>query len=502
VSSDALEHYLGDGSRRGAAPAGAASGSAGGAPCGDLVRISLVLGDGVVRAARFDADGCAAARAAGAAICELAEDRGLLDAAALGPADVSEELGGLGPQGRHAAEIAADALHRALGAAIAPAVGEGSLVPAPDPGERVLVALSGGVDSAVAALIERERGREVVAVTLKLWADRHNHGERSCCSPEAVVSARALAHGLGLPHMTLDLTEAFREQVVGGFIAGHAAGRTPNPCVRCNGELRIDAMLGLARRLGAEALVTGHYARVSDDGEGPLLAAAADAAKDQTYMLSALAPATLAGLRFPLASLTKPEVRERAAAAGLPVAGKRESQDLCFLAGEGKRTFLARHGGLRRRPGELVDRAGRVVGSHDGHHEFTVGQRRGIGLGGPEPLYVLAKDAESNRVVVGSREELAAERVEVRDAVLLRRGARVNRVRLRYHSRALACRMPDLRPGPHDALELELDEPASGVAPGQTACLLDGDLVVGHGTIHSAIGAPEPAAAAPRLTPA
>ena len=164
-------------------------------------------------------------------------------------------------------------------------------------------------------------------------------------------------------------------------------------------------------------------------------------------------------------------------------------------------SFLARHGGLRRRPGELVDRAGRVVGNHGGHHEFTVGQRRGIGLGGPEPLYVLAKDAESNRVVVGSREELLAERIEVRDAVLHRRGARVDRVRLRYHSRALACRLPGLGPGPHDALELELDEPASGVAPGQTACLLDGDLVVGHGTIHWRSGAGA-AATAPRLTPA
>ena len=229
MSSDALEHYLGDGSRRGPAPAGAASGSAGGAPCGDLVRVSLVLGGGVVSAARFDAEGCAAARAAAAATCELAEGRDLLGAAALGPADVSEELGGLGPQGRHAADLAADALHRALGAAIAPTGGRGLWCRGRQSGERVLVALSGGVDSAVAALIERERGREVVAVTLKLWADRHNDGERSCCSPEAVVSARALAHGLGLPHLTLDLTEAFRERVVGGSspVTPPGAPRTP-----------------------------------------------------------------------------------------------------------------------------------------------------------------------------------------------------------------------------------------------------------------------------------
>ena len=161
-------------------------------------------------------------------------------------------------------------------------------------GDRVLVALSGGVDSAVAALLERGRGAEVVAVTLKLWADRHTDGARSCCSPEAVVGARALAHGLGLPHLTLDLEDAFRATVVEGFLRGHEAGRTPNPCVVCNGELRIDAMLALARRVGASALATGHYARVVDDGAGPLLAAPADAAKDQTYMLSALRPESLA----------------------------------------------------------------------------------------------------------------------------------------------------------------------------------------------------------------
>jgi len=253
--------------------------------------------------------------------------------------------------------------------------------------------------------------------------------------------------------------------------------------VVCNGELRIDAMLGLAGRLGCSALATGHYARLADDGQGPLLAAAADAAKDQTYMLSGLAPASLARLRFPLAELTKPEVRELAARAALPVASKAESQDLCFLAGEGKRAFLARHGGLGERPGEIVDSAGRRLGSHRGHHEYTVGQRRGIGLGGPEPLYVLATDAESNTVVVGSREELATRRVRVREATLHRPGGQVDRVRLRYHAPALACELPGVPAGEHPELDLELAEAAHGVAPGQTACLMSGDVVVGRATI-------------------
>jgi tRNA-specific 2-thiouridylase len=200
-------------------------------------------------------------------------------------------------------------------------------------------------------------------------------------------------------------------------------------------------------------------------------------------MLSGLAPRSLARLRFPLAGLHKSRVREIAAGAGLAVAAKAESQDLCFLAGEGKRSFLARNGGLAERPGEIVDRAGRRLGRHRGHHHFTVGQRRGLGGGGPEPRYVLATDAATNTVVAGSREELAARRVAVREATLHRPGGRVDRVLLRYHSRPLGCTVAPVAAGQHPRLELELAEPAYGVAPGQTACLLSGDVVVGRATI-------------------
>jgi tRNA-uridine 2-sulfurtransferase len=474
-----LAHYARDASRRGPAPDGAFTGAAGGAPCGDLVRISLAIEDGRIEAVTFDTEGCAAAAAAGAAVAEAVDGEMVLAAALTGPDDVAAALGGLSPQGRHAADLAADALHRALAAAAASGT---RLAEVPPTGERVLVAVSGGVDSAVAALLERERGAEVVAVTVKLWADRHNDGARSCCSPEAVVGARALAHGLGIPHLTLDLEEAFRSRVVGEFIRGYAAGQTPNPCVICNGDVRIDAMIALADRLGASALATGHYARLVDDGQGPLLAAASDEAKDQTYMLSGLGPESLARLRFPLADLAKPRVRELASQAGLAVASKRESQDLCFLAGEGKRSFLARHAGLGVRPGEIVDSGGRVVGSHPGHHNFTVGQRRGLGVGGGDPLYVLGTEATANRVVVGGREELAKRRVRVRDALLRRPGERVDHVKLRYRSRPIECAV-SAPEGNHAELWVELAEPAYGVAPGQTACLMDGELVVGHATI-------------------
>ncbi|MEY2514858.1 MAG: tRNA-uridine 2-sulfurtransferase, partial [bacterium] len=218
--------------------------------------------------------------------------------------------------------------------------------------------MSGGVDSAVAALLSARDGADVVAVTLELWADPENDGERSCCSAAAVRGARRVAHGLGLAHFTLDLREEFRAGVVEPWLIDHAVGLTPNPCVRCNGHVRLDAMLDVADRLGAATLTTGHYARRTGDG---LLRLAADPAKDQTYMLAALSRAALARLRFPLGELTKPEVRALARDAGLDVAGKPDSQDLCFLAGTGRASFLARHGGMRRRPGDIVDRTGEVV---------------------------------------------------------------------------------------------------------------------------------------------
>jgi tRNA-uridine 2-sulfurtransferase len=240
-------------------------------------------------------------------------------------------------------------------------------------------------------------------------------------------------------------------------------------------------MIALAGRIGAAKLATGHYARIADDGAGPLLAGAADDAKDQTYMLSALRPESLARLRFPLSELTKPEVREIAGGAGLEVAGRAESQDLCFLAGQGKREFLRRHAGLEDLPGEVVDRSGRRVGTHRGHHNFTVGQRRGLGVAAGEPLYVLGTDAAANRVIAGPRAQLATHRVRIRGATLHRDADRVDGVRLRSHSPKRECRL-ELEADPGEAT-VALVEPVDGPAPGQVACLMDGDLVVGHGTI-------------------
>ena len=459
-------------------PRGASTGAAGGARCGDLVRISLSVQDGRVTDAGFAARGCATLTAAASAAVALVREGTVLDAARVGPGRLADDLGGLIPSKLHAAELVADALHRALGDAVRrqPAT-------ATEPG-RVLVAMSGGVDSAVAALLCAGDQAQVAAVTLELWADRDNDAGRSCCSAQAVRAARAVAHGMGLPHFTLDLRAEFRAGVVEPFVEAHADGLTPNPCIGCNGHVRLDAMLEFADRLGAGGLATGHYARVAFDREGPVLRAGADPAKDQSYMLAAVEPATLGRLRFPLGELRKPAVRELAGAAGLAVAAKPESQDLCFLAGTDRRSFLARHGGVRERPGEIVDRRGRVLGRHRGQHDFTVGQRRGIGVAAAEPLYVLAKDAVANRVTVGPRAQLGRSRVVVAGATLRRDAARVDSVKLRYRSRPVPCRVTgEPAAGRHRRLELEVAEPVDGAAPGQLACLMSGDLVVGHATI-------------------
>ena len=457
------------------------TGAAGGAPCGDLIRIDLAIeGDRVARAA-FEAEGCGAASAAGSAVVELVAGQPFLVAARVGAREIAAALGGLSPGKFHAAALTADALHRALGQAVA------TVDAAPVEG-RTLVAMSGGVDSAVAAHLAVERGDDVVAVTLELWADPEVDTTRSCCSSQAVATARALAHGMGIPHVTLDLREPFGDRVVADFVTEHRAGRTPNPCVRCNGMLRFDAMLDLADRLGAARLATGHYARIEHDGDGPVLALARDRRKDQTYMLSALPTARLDRIWFPLGEMTKPEVRELAREAELPVADKPESQDLCFLAGSGGReAFLRRHAPdlVAADPaGDIVDADGAVIGRHGGQRHFTIGQRRGLGVAASEPLFVLEKDARSGRVRVGPRRALRADRVTVRGAALHRPAAAVDRVKLRYRSEPLAgCVAEHLAPGRHPLLTLELDEPAEGVAPGQTACLMQGDHVVGWGVI-------------------
>jgi tRNA-uridine 2-sulfurtransferase len=343
----------------------------------------------------------------------------------------------------------------------------------PDP-ERVAVAMSGGVDSAVALL---RAGPKAVGVTLRLWLDPAGpDAERACCSPEAVVAARETCHALGLPHVTLDLREAFRRSVVDPFVASYARGETPNPCGRCNGDFRFDELLAFADRAGAATLWTGHYARVVERDGRRLLACAADPEKDQSYMLAPLDPAALDRIEFPLGEGTKAETRAEAAAAGLEVAERRESQEACFLAGDDYRAFLERRG-LPSSDGAIVDEQGNELGRHEGVWRFTPGQRRGIGVAAAEPLYALRADAATNTLVVGPRGSLATTTVEA-DGVLHAAADRVE-AKLRYRSPAVPARVTSTAGG----FALELERPAYGVAPGQIAALYDDGVVVGCGIV-------------------
>jgi tRNA-uridine 2-sulfurtransferase len=350
----------------------------------------------------------------------------------------------------------------------------GPIFRAADDPARVAVAMSGGVDSAVALL---RAGRSAIGVTLRLWIDPEAPAaERACCSPEAVIAARETCHRLGLPHVTLDAREAFREAIVQPFVEAYARGETPNPCTRCNGSFRFAQLLAFARRAGAARLATGHYARIVEHRGRSLLARAADLQKDQSYMLARLDPRYLDRIWFPLGGQSKAETRAEAERAGLAVARRAESQEACFLGGGDYRDFLERHG-LADREGSVVDDHGRTVGTHRGFWRVTPGQRRGLGVSTGRPLYALGSDPATNTVVVGARESLARRGVTASGRLF----ASVTRgdAKLRYRSPAVGADVE----ATSDGFRLLLDEPAYGVAAGQTAVLYEGDVVVGAGKI-------------------
>lgn len=365
--------------------------------------------------------------------------------------------------------LAADAVANAL----APAVS------APRRDGRIAVAMSGGVDSAVAL---HRAGPDAVGVTLRLWLDPNGpSAERACCSPDAVIRARETCHALGLPHVTLDLREEFRTAVVAPFVEGYGAALTPNPCMRCNGVFRFEALVAFAERVGADVVWTGHYARIVERDGSRLVARGVDRAKDQSYMLGTVEPALLDRVGFPLGGTTKAAVRAEAEAAGLAAAHRPESQEACFLAGGDYRRFLVRHG-VQSSPGEIVDEAGSVLGRHDGLWRFTPGQRRGLGIASSRPLHVLHSEPVSNTLVVGPRSSLGARRVSARGRLYATVGQAD--AKLRHRSEAVPA---DVSPTT-DGFELELRRPVEAVAPGQVAVLYDGDAVVGAGVIESATG--------------
>ena len=348
---------------------------------------------------------------------------------------------------------------------------------------RIAVAMSGGVDSSVAAALLQAQGHDVVGITLQQWPrgdteETAKHG--GCCSLSAVEDARRVANLLGIPYYCWNLEAEFGERVIEPFHRDYLEGRTPNPCVRCNAFVRFDLMLSRVLELGFDKLATGHYARILAGEHGPELHTAVDPAKDQSYMLYHLDRERLASIGFPLGSMTKSEVREHAREFALPVANKAESQEICFVPrGETARYLSER---LPVRAGAVVDSSGRQVGSHRGTALYTVGQRSGFGdLREAGPWYVLKIDAPANRVVVGRKEQLAVREVELRDVTFIdgieRELVRCE-ARLRYHAQSI--------PATYTSGHVVLDEPFLGAAPGQAAVLYSGTRVLGGGTIAKA----------------
>ena len=348
---------------------------------------------------------------------------------------------------------------------------------------RVLVAMSGGVDSSVAAALTLREGHQVIGVTMTLAPSDPcpTSAAQSCCSEWDVRDAEKVCWRLGIPHYVFDFREEFAREVIGNFVEEYARGRTPIPCARCNSRIKFEALLERARMLGAERVVTGHHARLRPDprSDGVRLMRSRDPRKDQSYFLAGLSPAQLARAGFPIGEHPKAQVREIARDLGLAVAEKSDSQDLCFVPGGDTAGFLESRLGPGR-PGPILDEEGRVLGTHRGLFRYTVGQRRGLGISAAHPLYVLSLDGPGNAVVVGEAHRLLERVMEVEDLNWLAGPVARARVQVRSTSRGEMADLELLEPG---RLRVRFDRPQRALTPGQAAVFYRRDQVLGGGII-------------------
>jgi tRNA-specific 2-thiouridylase len=333
---------------------------------------------------------------------------------------------------------------------------------------RVLVMMSGGVDSSVAAAVLQEQGNDVTGVTLKLWGGESDSG---CCSVADVEDARRVASQLGIPHYVFNFSDEFAANVVEPYVAAYAAAQTPNPCVECNRTMKFGRALERADQLGFEFVATGHHARVVDTAHGRAIARGVDRAKDQSYVLYMLGAHELARTMLPIGEMTKDEVRQRARALGLRTADKRESMDVCFITRGGREAFLGAR--IARKPGPIVDTAGEVVGAHGGIDAFTIGQRRGVNVAVGERRYVVDISVRDATVTVGGRDELRRDSVRLRDLNLVRAAPRDVLAQTRAHGQPFRASLAG------DVLRFA--EPQPRVAPGQVVACYDGDVLLGGG---------------------
>ncbi|MFN8379034.1 MAG: tRNA 2-thiouridine(34) synthase MnmA [Anaerolineae bacterium] len=351
----------------------------------------------------------------------------------------------------------------------------------------VVVAMSGGVDSSVAAALMVEAGYRVTGVMMRLWSEETAEGRAAnrCCTPDQMADARRIATKLGIPFFVLDTKAVFRQRIVQFFIDEHSNGNTPNPCLECNRQIRFDYLQQHALGLGGDYLATGHYARVGRDGSGQYsLLKGLDPAKDQSYVLSVMGQEQLAHALFPVGEFEKPEVRRIAERFGLPTASKQDSQDLCFLGDGDYRRFLREYAPERMVPGPIVRRDGTRLGEHAGLANYTIGQRKGLGIFGAEPLYVVGMNPDVNALIVGPADEmgsrvLTARRVNWVGGVVPNSPFRAE-VKIRYKARPAAAWVKPLEDG---RIRAEFDEPLRDITPGQGAVIYQGDQCLGGGLI-------------------
>lgn len=350
---------------------------------------------------------------------------------------------------------------------------------------RIVVAMSGGVDSSVAAALLAEQGHDVIGLSMQLYDQRGDQAFGSCCTLDDLHDARRVASSLGIPHYILNFERQFQETVISNFVREYASGRTPLPCAHCNSDLKFSTLLHRARGLGAERVATGHYARVEPSASGRwLLRRSADPDKDQSYFLFSLTQEQLASAVFPVGALLKPEVRAEGRRLGLQVAEKPDSQEICFVPDGDYASFVARQEPAVARAGAIVNQQGDVVGSHGGIHKFTVGQRKGLGVSAPAPLYVLQIDVDAAKVTVGPRAALEQTTLTASGVNWISvdppSGWTPVSAQIRHRHRAAAGRVRAL-----DAARAELvfDEPQPAITPGQAVVFYDGDVVVGGGWI-------------------
>ena len=351
---------------------------------------------------------------------------------------------------------------------------------------RIIAAMSGGVDSSVAAALLQDQGHEVVGLSMQLYDQQEGSASfGSCCSIDDLHDARRVAAQLGFPHYIINLEREFNDHVVSSFVRDYTSARTPIPCVRCNGELKFSHLLDRARGFDATSVATGHYARIEHQGEdGYVLKRGLDRDKDQSYFLFTLTQDQLVGARFPLGELTKPDVRAYAAARRLSVADKPDSHEICFVPDGDYAAFVERHAPDAAGPGPITDTDGRVLGQHRGIHHYTVGQRKGLGVSSAIPLYVVNMDAESSTVTVGPRQALERTGLTASDVNWISGRAPEGPSRIgaqiRHRHKAASA---TLKPDGASRAAVEFDTPQPAVSPGQAVVFYDGDVVIGGGWI-------------------